>query len=145
MKNLAVNLNLKTHFRRFLIHESVSYLKNELKFDIYSLVFNFISKDEILEINKKYLGHDYITDVITFNYSETNSPLDGEIYICYDEVVRNAQKFSCSVETEAVRMVTHGILHLLGYDDQKARDKRVMKKIENELVNKQQKRGLYEH
>jgi probable rRNA maturation factor len=137
VKNLQVNFSIQTGFKRDMVHKSVSFLKKELNFQLNALVINFVSSEEIIKINSEYLGHHFATDIITFNYSETNSDIDGEIYISLEDALKNAVFYDVLQREEITRLVTHGILHLLGYNDQEKGEKRKMKKIENDLVKKQ--------
>ena len=80
----------------------------------------FCSDDYLLEINKKYLNHDYYTDIITFDYVDTEligSPISGDLFISIDTVGRNAFEYKVQFKTELHRVIIHGILHLLGYKD----------------------------
>jgi probable rRNA maturation factor len=80
-------------------------------------MFVFVDDDYLLEMNKSHLGHDYYTDIITFNMNEENS-LCGEMYISVDRVKENADEFSKGdFMLELSRVMVHGALHLLGYDD----------------------------
>ncbi len=134
VKNLSVSSGKKIRMNKLLVHNIVSLLRTEMKFTISSLEINFVDDDLILEINKKYLEHNFTTDIITFNYSGENDNLDGEIFISIDDAACNARKFKCSTDTELLRLIVHGILHLLGFDDQNKEDKKEMKKVENRLV-----------
>lgn len=87
------------------------------------------------EINSKYLKHHNSTDIITFNYTEQKNSIDAELFICPDVAVQNAKFFHVTFREEILRLVIHGILHLLNYDDKKKEDKIKMKKMENRLVN----------
>lgn len=104
-------------------------------FKLTSLEINFINANEIVRINQEYLKHDYSTDIITFNYSEENNLIDGEIFISVEDALENAKKFKISTKEEIFRLIIHGILHLLGYDDLKKKDKNIMKRLENRLLN----------
>jgi rRNA maturation RNase YbeY len=117
------------------IHLLVNKLSAELNFKIANLEINFISNEEIKRINKIYLNHDFITDIITFGYSSDLKNIDGEIIISIDDAKINSQKFKVSFFEEIARLVVHGILHLLGYDDQITSDKKVMKRMENKLLS----------
>ena len=89
----------------------------------------FCSDGYLLEINKQYLKHNYYTDIITFDLSESRAEISGEVYISVDRVKDNAAKFGESLNTELARVVFHGALHLCGYGDKTAREKEKMKKV----------------
>jgi len=89
------------------------------------LSFIFCSDHYLLEVNKKYLQHDYFTDIITFDYVE-NSQINGDIFISVDRVKDNSVQFSTSFSNELHRIIIHGVLHLLGYKDKKKEDKKLM-------------------
>ncbi len=144
LKNLYVNSEYKFIDRR-KVHKLVGSLKKELGFGISSLIINFINKDEIHQINKEYLKHDYTTDIITFNYSGSQTELDGEIFISLDDAAFNAKKYKVSLSEELSRLVIHGILHLTGYDDTTKKDKIIMKRIENNLLNRNKFISLIEN
>lgn len=76
----------------------------------------FCSDNYILDINQQYLGHDYFTDIITFDYCEGDR-LSGDLFISVDSVRENAMEFNQTFERELDRVMVHGILHLIGYDD----------------------------
>ncbi|MEX2597482.1 MAG: rRNA maturation RNase YbeY [Salibacteraceae bacterium] len=92
-----------------------------------------LSTEDHKVLNSKYLGHDYATDVLTFDYSD-NDAIAGEIYI--DEMVMMSQavEYNVTTEQEFARLVIHGLLHLLGYDDGELKDQKIMKSREDELV-----------
>lgn len=80
------------------------------------LSFIFSGKEEMLEMNIEFLGHDYHTDVITFDYSN-NSIAEGEIYLGIDTIRVNAKRYGIGIREEVMRVMVHGVLHILGYDD----------------------------
>lgn len=135
VEHLKVN-SIKKNTNKFLFHRLVSLLKIEFGFELQSLLINFVSSEYILEISKKFLHHDYTTDIITFDYSDKKLLLDAELYISLQDAEKNAKKYRISLEQELIRLVIHGVLHLLGYDDMAEKDRFLMKKIENKLVNK---------
>lgn len=135
MKNLRV-YSITKNLKKSKIHELVKSLCNELNISVSSLEINIISSRSILNINNKYLNHNYSTDIITFNYSNVNELIDGEIFISIDDALNNAKKFRVKLSDELARLVIHGILHLLGYDDLKYSDKKIMKRLENRLLSK---------
>ena len=78
--------------------------------------YMFVNDDKILEVNREYLGHDYYTDVITFDYDE-DDVVSGDVVISLDTVASNAQLFNKTYEEELYRVIIHGILHLCGIND----------------------------
>ena len=89
----------------------------------------------ILEINNQFLGHDYYTDIITFDYTEENV-INGELYISIDTVRANAQEYGQSFPDELHRVIIHGILHLCGLDDHCEEDIKEMREAENLSLEK---------
>lgn len=97
----------------------------------------FCSDAYLLDINKRFLNHDYYTDIITFNLSEPGTLSQAEIYISVDRVSENAKNQLVSFRNEIHRVIFHGVLHLLGYDDKSSKKKDEMTKMENRWL------GLY--
>jgi rRNA maturation RNase YbeY len=84
-----------------------------------------------LDINRRYLEHDYFTDIITFDYCE-GEKLSGDLFISVDTVRENALEYGAeSFDQELARVMVHGLLHLIGYDDHSEEDKKVMREKEN--------------
>jgi rRNA maturation RNase YbeY len=114
----------------------VGYLKSELNFKINAVSVNFIDSSEISIMNSKYLNHHRSTDIITFNYSGNNDELDGELFISVEDAGNNARSYGVKLKEELVRLVIHGFLHLLGFDDKKSSDRKKMMILqENLLIN----------
>lgn len=118
------------------VHTLISLLKKEFDLQVSFLSISFINSKEIRGINKQYLKHDYDTDVITFNYSKKITDIDGEILISFEEAKLNAKKFKVTYGKELSRLVIHGMLHLLNFDDKDRKRKKIMKQEENKLINK---------
>ena len=93
----------------------------------------FCDDEHILEVNRQYLGHDYYTDIITFDYS-TPSTLNGDIFISLDTVRSNAEMVGVSFEQELLRILIHGILHLTGQGDKTPETKAQMTEKENRAL-----------
>jgi probable rRNA maturation factor len=134
LKNLRIYSKNKL-IEKKKIHFLIKSLSEPLRFKLTSLEINFVKADEILLINRKYLKHNYYTDIITFNYSEEKYLIDGEIFISITDAFENANIYKVAAKEEIFRLVIHGILHLLGYDDLKKKDKNIMKRLENRLLN----------
>jgi len=90
----------------------------------------FCSDNYILDINQRFLGHDYFTDIITFDYCE-GEVLSGDLFISVDSVAENAVEYGAEFPEELSRVMVHGILHLIGYDDHTKSDQKVMREKEN--------------
>ncbi len=97
---------------------------------ILELSYVFCSDDYLLEINKEYLNHDTLTDIVTFDNSEDPKKIEGDIFISIDRVKENGEKLGTSA-TELERVMVHGLLHLLGYKDKKKEDKSLMTEKED--------------
>jgi len=97
-----------------------------------------VAAPEMTRLNETFLRHQGSTDVITFNYAEPPKPesLHGEIFVCLDEAVSQARRFRTTWQSELVRYVVHGVLHLLGYDDRNSRARHRMKAAEDALVHR---------
>lgn len=90
----------------------------------------FCSDPYILEVNQKYLQHDYFTDIITFDYCE-GSVLSGDLFISIDSVSENSVFYKTEFKDELDRVIVHGLLHLIGYDDHTEEDQKMMRFKEN--------------
>lgn len=93
----------------------------------------FVDDEKILEVNREYLGHDYYTDVITFDYDEDDT-VSGDIVISLDTVRSNAQLFGKTYEEELYRVIIHGILHLCGINDKGPGEREIMEENENNAL-----------
>lgn len=93
----------------------------------------FTSNSHILEINRTYLNHHYFTDVITFPENKKNR-IAGDIFISLDQVLLNSERYKTDYYDEVTRVMIHGILHLIGYQDITSEQKKVMSKIEDHYL-----------
>ena len=94
------------------------------------LVFNFCSDETLLKINKEFLNHDTLTDVITFDYC-VNNEVSGEVFISTERVRENANEYQQSFDQEKRRVMIHGVLHLCGYKDKTNKDRALMSEMES--------------
>ena len=93
----------------------------------------FCDDEKILEVNREYLGHDYYTDIITFDYCE-GATLNGDLVISLDTVRSNAEKFQKTYDEELHRVIIHGILHLCGINDKAPGEREQMEAAENRAL-----------
>ena len=90
---------------------------------------------KLLQLKNQYFQQDVLTDVITFNLEENGDPIDGEIYISLHRVSENAKEFKQDTGRELKRVIIHGCLHLLGYDDQTPEEKKTMTRMEDHYLS----------
>ena len=102
--------------------------------EVGDLNFIYVSQSELLHINKKYLNHEYNTDVITFDDSE-GSVVSADIYIGVYQVQRNAQEYDETFFEEMTRVMIHGVLHCMGYSDKTAKTAQDMRDQENKFIS----------
>lgn len=110
--------------------EGIAELSEEYK-DLGRIKYILLNDEELLEINKNHLNHDYYTDIITFDYSKLNK-VSGEIYVSIDRVNDNAS----SNDNELLRVLCHGMLHLIGFNDKSEGEKKEMRSMENLWINR---------
>jgi rRNA maturation RNase YbeY len=99
-----------------------------------NLNYIFCNDDRILEVNKEFLGHDYFTDIITFDYSEPGV-VSGDMYISVETVLTNSEKFHTSYDKELLRVIIHGVLHLCGINDKGRGERAVMEAAEERALD----------
>ncbi len=102
-------------------------------FRLGEISFIFCSDPYILDVNRKYLNHDYYTDVITFDYVERDV-LSGDVFISLDTVQSNSQEYHTTYEEELHRVIVHSVLHLIGYKDKTDEDAMEMRENENHCL-----------
>jgi probable rRNA maturation factor len=113
------------------IKESIQKEKKILE----QINFIFCSDAYLLEINRQYLNHNYLTDIVTFDQSESLNTIQGDIFISIDRVNENASKFRVPFDQEFHRVLIHGVLHLIGYSDKDSTSKAKMRKKEDAYLS----------
>jgi len=101
-----------------------------------SINYIFCSDDYLLNINRQFLQHDYYTDIVTFNLSASNAPIEGEVYISIDRVRENARLLNQKLTQELHRVIFHGALHLCGYKDKQKNEIVQMRKAEETYLRR---------
>ena len=102
-------------------------------FQLGQLDYIFCSDEFLLELNKEYLNHDTLTDIITFDYSNGKT-ISGDVFISTERVKENAETYSVEFENEILRVMAHGVLHLMGYKDKSNSEKDLMRIKEDEKI-----------
>lgn len=125
---LDFNLTSEAYYSDWL-----SRIINSEKTNLGVLSFVFCSDEYLVNLNIKYLKHDTYTDIITFDYCEGDT-ISGDIFISIDRVKDNANEFKVNFEEELLRVMAHGVLHLMGYKDKTDRDTALMRKKEEEKM-----------
>ena len=124
------------------LRQIVVYLLSELQeIEQVELGITLVAAPQMTHLNRSFLQHEGSTDVITFDHSEPGTrnlelgtAVHGEIFVCVDDAIVQSRQFRSTWQSEVVRYVVHGVLHLLGYDDRRAADRRKMKREENRLL-----------
>ena len=112
----------------------INQIAKKHKKEIVLIEINFISDEELLEINRNSLNHDYYTDIITFDYGNKNF-IESDIYISIDRVKDNAKTLNKTIEEELLRVIFHGILHLVGFKDKTKSESIKMINAENLYID----------
>lgn len=128
-----------------LMKEITSAILADLEMEHCELEINLVGAREMAALNEVFLHHRGSTDVITFDYSEggksrPNVGVSGEIFVSIDDAVLQAKQFKTSWQSELVRYAVHGILHLIGFDDLRAKPRQKMKREENRLLRELSRR-----
>ena len=123
------SVNNKTPSKRLLKAWIKEFVSNHGK-KVGELAFVFCSDEKILEINQNFLQHDYYTDIITFDYSE-GEVISGDIFISVERVLENAASHQVDYNTELLRVLSHGVLHLIGFQDKEEKKKVEMTRNED--------------
>ena len=117
-----------------MTQDSLQVFVSDYGYSIDKLSYNFISKDAMLALNIKHLNHSTHTDIISFDYSSKRT-LRAEFFISPWAVSRSADEHSQSIVNEMLRVVSHGVLHCLGFNDKSDTDKSLMRREENKFIN----------
>jgi len=130
MADLTYKLSDKVGIKKWLM-EAIS----EENFKTGDINIILCSDNYLLDINRKFLQHDFFTDIITFDYSE-GTILHGELYISIERVEENAHFFNTTISNELLRVFIHGVLHLVGYKDKSIEEEKMMRVKETYYLNK---------
>ena len=117
------------------LNSTCKNILNDKNHDTATISIILTNDKQLLQLKKQYFKQDALTDVITFNLEEDNDPIEGEIYISLNRVSENAREFKQDIKKELKRVIIHGCLHLLGYDDQTPKGKKTMTRMEDHYLS----------
>ncbi len=120
------------------IKNLVSVIEQNQNCNFEFIEINYVDEEEIRQINKEFLQHDYVTDIITFRYDEPNdiNAIECSLACCAPRILEQAKEFNQNEKTEFIRIIIHGLLHLLGYDDATENEKKKMTEMEDYFLSK---------
>ena len=95
--------------------------------------YHFVSEAKIQQVNNDHLKHNFVTDVITFDYSD-DKLISAEAFVCPEEVLKNSKRYSQTSENEVIRVLLHAVLHVLGYDDKSKESRQEMRNQEDHFL-----------
>jgi probable rRNA maturation factor len=128
-EDIQFTLKAKSTYKKWL--KEITKIQGK---KIGELNYIFCSDEYLYSINVEYLNHKTYTDIITFDNSEKEELIEGDIFISIDRVKENAQKLSIDFESELKRVISHGLYHLLGYKDKKEEEKHLMRAMEEQAI-----------
>ena len=131
--SLFVDYPRAPKFQRVRLAALVRRILKEEKKSADSINLVLVGDEYLLDVNRKFLNHNYLTDVISFDLAE-NSPIDGEVYVSVDRARVQARRYKVPLEREVLRLMVHGVLHLCGWDDKTRSQKLKMRKRENTFI-----------
>ena len=126
-------INIPDSLNQRVLENTIIDLVGSIGYSIEKLSYNFVSKQDLLKLNKKFLKHNTNTDVITFDYS-SNKALKAEIFISMWAVETSAVELDQSIENEALRVISHGVLHCMGFKDKTANQIKTIREKEDEFI-----------
>ena len=136
--NFFYQTKLPPYYKKTKLYKAaVSFAlgKQKNKFETVNIVI--VSPKEILRINKEFLGHNYVTDVITFeNHSPVNNKIYADIFVCFKQVKQQAEELGKHFRKEFLTVIIHGILHLIGYDDDTLKKRDEMNTLAENIASK---------
>ena len=121
-------------FNQCIVNQWIEAITRTFDKSVGNLTYIFCTDEKIIEVNREFLQHDYFTDIITFDYSNRRR-ISGDMFISLDTVRSNAALFGKSYDDELMRVVIHGVLHLVGINDKGVGEREIMEKHENDALD----------
>jgi len=124
-------------FRESDVHLIIKNIEQEEQVRFSSIEIVFTDEEGIVDINKTYLDRDYVTDIISFRLDDddTGQMIEGTLYCCAPRIIEQSSEFETEQESEFLRVIIHGLLHLTGYNDKSEMEKETMTKLENHYLS----------
>ena len=126
--------NLEISYDTDKLKKIILYIFNEEKSKLDEISVIFVNRNKLSKLKKEYFNKDQYTDVMVFNLENENSPIEGEVYISIDDVRLNSKEYNVTFNKEFKRVLIHGILHLIGYNDDSEIAKQKMTKLEDKYL-----------
>jgi len=138
MLNFFYQTKLPPYYKKTKLYKAaVSFALGKKKNNFENINIVIVSPKEILRINKEFLGHNYVTDVITFeNPSPINNKIYADIFVCFEQTKKQAQELGKHYRKEFLTVIIHGILHLIGYDDDTLKKRNEMNAVAENIAEK---------
>ena len=133
MHDIKINGAKNKLFDTKRVSQKLIDFATEEGFKIDRLEYNFVDSEKMYSLNKDFLNHDTDTDIITFDYSKSKTII-AEVFISREMMIKNASENTQSIENESFRLLSHGLLHCMGYNDDTVEEKAIMRKKEEEFI-----------
>lgn len=128
-----LSFNITEQQKKAISHWLASIISKEQK-KLLAISYIFCTDEYLHQINVQYLQHNTYTDIITFDNADETNEIEADIFISIDRVKDNAQTYKVSFENELLRVIAHGVLHLIGYNDKNKEQAAIMRQKENEAI-----------
>ncbi|WP_194976302.1 rRNA maturation RNase YbeY [Aquiflexum lacus] len=128
-EDIKFSLKEKNKHKRWL-----KVIAEKQGYRILDLNYIFCSDEYLYKINLEYLNHNTYTDIITFDNSEEKNTIEGDIFISIERIKENAEKLNNAINIEILRVMSHGLMHLMGYKDKSKEDKKLMNEMEDNSI-----------
>jgi len=138
-----INIHPNLFLLRPAIERIANFIASHEKKSIKKVTLIVADDSTLNDLKIKFFGEDLLTDTVSFNYNESDEPIEGEVYLSIDRITENSKNYNVSFEQELARVIIHSLLHLMGYRDDKPRNKKQMTALQNFYLQQQYLKRLY--
>ncbi len=138
-----INIHSNLFLLRPTTERIAQFIASHEKKSIKNVTLVVTDDSTLNDLKIKFFGEDLFTDTVSFNYNEAGKPIEGEIYLSIDRIIENSTNYNVSIEQELARVIIHSLLHLMGYSDDKPRNKKQMTALQNFYLQQQDLKRLY--